>query len=71
MTQNHDILKHLQSRGSITGRISWERYGCYRLSSVINRLRKAHGADAIVTVMMEKDGIAFAKYVWKGGVKNG
>lgn len=40
-TQN-DILLHLQKHGSITPMDALWEYGCYRLSSVINRLRRDH-----------------------------
>lgn len=40
-TQN-DILLHLQKHGSITPLEALGEYGCYRLSSVINRLRRDH-----------------------------
>lgn len=43
-TQN-DILLHLQKNGSITPLDALWEYGCYRLSSVINRLRR----DYIIT----------------------
>ena len=47
---HNDILMHLQREGSITGAIAYDKYRCYRLSSVINRLRDNH---IIETVMVE------------------
>jgi len=35
------ILNHLKKHGKITGKDAWRLYGCYRLSSVINRLNKS------------------------------
>lgn len=61
MTKHEKILKHLQRYGSITGKKSWMKYGLYRLSSVINRLRKS-GLE-IKTEMQIKNGETFAKYV--------
>lgn len=61
MTKHEKILNHLQRYGSITGKISWMKYGLYRLSSVINRLRKS-GLE-IKTEMQIKNGETFAKYV--------
>ena len=41
--QRIPILKHLKSGKTLTGLQAWNKYGCYRLSSVINRLNdKGH-----------------------------
>ncbi len=34
------VANRLRCAGSITGKEAWEQFGCYRLSSVIHRLRK-------------------------------
>ena len=33
-------LEYLTEHGTITGKQAWEAFGCYRLASVINRLKK-------------------------------
>ena len=38
-TQKKACLDYLREHGSITGAQAWESFGCYRLSSVIKRLR--------------------------------
>ena len=40
MKQEYIVLQHLKSEGSITGTIAHKQNEIYRLSSVINRLRK-------------------------------
>lgn len=59
MTQQDQIFAHLQSK-SITGLEAWKEYGVYRLSSLINRLRRQ--GHFIETEMIEADGHTFAKY---------
>ena len=68
-----DILLHLQREGSITGAIAWDKYKCYRLSSVILRLRKDH---IIETVMIETTNdygrkSQYANYVYWGKKEEG
>jgi hypothetical protein len=58
MTQQQKIFAHLQSQ-SITGLEAWKQYGVYRLSSLINRLRKTHN---IKTEMVTEGETQFAKY---------
>lgn len=60
ITQTENIVNHLRKKGSITPLKAWEAYGCYRLSSVINRLRKK-GLQIITEIIRRKDSI-HAKY---------
>ena len=65
---HNDILLHLKEYGSITGAEAYEKYRCYRLSSVINRLRRDH---IIETLMCEDMGrhnkkSTYAKYLYWG-----
>ena len=39
MTQIKAIKKHLETKGSITSKEAFEKYGCTRLSGMIYRLR--------------------------------
>ena len=64
ISQNDIILGHLIKHGTITGLDSWRHYGVYRLSSVINRLRKIPNV-VIITEMVEVDGVKFARYTLK------
>lgn len=41
MTQKEMVLAHLQQGKSITPMQALNKYGCYRLASVIKRLREA------------------------------
>ncbi len=59
-TQTERILNWLQKGKSITPLQAWERFGSYRLSSVINRLRKK--GHNIVTEIKEYKGSRFANY---------
>jgi len=55
------ILSHLTRHGDITPMEAWNVYGCYRLSSVIQRLRKK--GHAIGTRMKADDaGKNYAQY---------
>ena len=63
MTKNHPekVMSHLTRHGDITPMGAWNVYGCYRLSSVINRLRKK--GHAIGTRMKTDDaGKQYAQY---------
>ena len=64
ISQNDIILGHLIKHGTITGLDSWRHYGVYRLSSVINRLRKIPNV-VIDTEMVTVDGGQFARYILK------
>ena len=59
--KNHQesVLKHLKS-ATITPLQALDLYGCYRLSSVIHRLRRA--GYTIVTYGVETNGSHHAKY---------
>jgi len=63
-TQYTAVLKWLQERGSIDPMQALSQLGCYRLSAVIHRLRKA--GYAILTKRITKQGrfgkINFARY---------
>jgi hypothetical protein len=58
--QKATVLKHLQKHKSITGKEAWDGYGVYRLSSVINRLRRS--GHSIRTEMIKGDGYTYGKY---------
>ena len=62
MTQTREILEHLQGlgRGKITPLEALHNFGCFRLASRINDLRK-EGHD-IKTTMIEQNGKRFAEY---------
>jgi hypothetical protein len=47
-TQIKIVRDHLERYGKITGEVAYENYDIYRLSSIINRLRKR---DKIKTYM--------------------
>ena len=64
ISQNDIILGHLIKYGSIIFADCWRLYGIFRLSSVINRLRKIPGI-VIITEMVEVDGVKFARYILK------
>jgi hypothetical protein len=59
-SQTERILDWLQKGKSITPLQAWERFGSYRLSSVINRLRKK--GHNIVTEIKEYNGSRYANY---------
>lgn len=70
-TQN-DILLHLQKHGSITPLDALWEYGCYRLSSVINRLRRDHIITTEPTEGKTKHGktTRYATYCYWGKREN-
>ena len=75
MTQKKKILDHLQKIGSITPKESWERYGIYRLSSVIHKLRTdGYGIETItIEHRNPNDGNVshYAKYVYVQPIRLG
>jgi len=60
MSKHDQIKQHIESGKPITGLQALKQYGVYRLSSVINRLRK-DGLN-IITQMVEENGEKYAKY---------
>lgn len=63
MTKHDKIKKHLLSGQPITGLTAIELYKLYRLSSVINRLRKRENLPIKTVMINTRDGkTAFAKY---------
>lgn len=63
MTSKHDeIRQHLKSGFTITGLSAIDLFNVYRLSSVINRLRK-EGLEIETSMIQGSDGkTVFAKY---------
>jgi hypothetical protein len=62
MSKHAEIRKHLEAGHSITGLEAIDRYRLYRLSSVINRLRR-EGLEIETTMITASDGkTIFAKY---------
>lgn len=64
MSQTKEILKHLQDHGSITAMESLKKQKCFRLSARILNLRLE--GHQITTVMIDKNGKRYAKYVLQG-----
>ena len=67
MTQNDAIKEHLLSGKPITPLDALQNYGCFRLASRIDELRKA-GMD-IETVTIKRNGKRYASYVLRGQLK--
>jgi hypothetical protein len=62
MSKHAEIRKHLQSGNSLTGLEAIDLYRVYRLSSVINRLRR-EGLEIQTSMITASDGTTiFAKY---------
>lgn len=60
MSQEKQILKHLQSRKRLTAIQALTKFGCFRLAARIGEL-KAKGYD-IQTTPIKKNGKWFAQY---------
>lgn len=60
LTKSDKVRVHILSGKSITGKQAMERFGLYRLSSVIYNMRSA-GHD-IVTIQIRDKGENYAKY---------
>lgn len=65
------VLEYLQTNGSITSLIAFDKFKATRLSSIILRLRRE--GHNIITVMEEdkENGSTYARYVYKGMWKDG
>jgi hypothetical protein len=62
MSKHSEIRKHIQAGHSLTGLEAIDLYQVYRLSSVINRLRK-EGLEIETSMITASDGkTIFAKY---------
>lgn len=63
MTQEIQILKHLQAGNSITQMDALNKFGCFRLASIIHKLR-CKGYDIRTrTIIMGKKNFASYKLV--------
>lgn len=63
MTQTQTVLRHLESRGSISPMEAMVTYGIYRLAADIHRLREAgHGIDT--EIKHDEVGHKYARYVY-------
>lgn len=58
-SKHKQIETHLLSGKPLTGLQAIDLYGVYRLSSVINRLRKKHDIE---TTMIERNGESYGQY---------
>lgn len=61
MTQAEEILQHLLTGKPITPIDALKKYGCFRLASRINDLRKA-GHEIKTTMVTNEYGKTFASY---------
>ena len=67
VTQQDHVYLHLKNHKSITSKIAWDRFGCTRLSVVIERMRKR--GYSIETKMIETQNrygtkTSYAKYIY-------
>ena len=61
MSQNQQILKHIQEHGSINPLMALERYGCMRLAARISELReKGHKIET--RIKKSHNNKAYAEY---------
>jgi hypothetical protein len=60
MTKKDQVKKHLESGFSITGIYAWKKFGLYRLSRIIELLRK-DGLPIKTTIIRSGDS-SYAKY---------
>lgn len=63
MTQQEQVMNHLQAFGSITPRIAQERYKIWRLSSIIYRLRKKGWPIVTEDIPIDTENNHCGKYV--------
>ena len=69
MTQTEMIKEHLIDNGHIEPLTALNKYGCYRLSDVILRLRKrGFKIDTIMREYTKEDGTTkkYGIYYWRG-----
>lgn len=61
MSQSHDIYHHLYNIGALTALEALKLYGCFRLASRINDLRRE--GHNITTITIENNGKRYASYI--------
>ena len=59
-TQKGRVLQHLIDGGTLTGVQAWEKFKCYRLASVINKLKDE--GHQITKERVKAGGHTFARY---------
>ena len=65
MSTTKQIEKLLLSGRSITPLRALQNYGCFRLGSIINRLRKRHEIETILVPNPKDPSHSFARYRMK------
>lgn len=68
ISQKDQILAHLKTYGFITPLSALNDYGCFRLASVIHRL-KAEGEKILTEDCKNFNGQTYAKYIYKKSQK--
>lgn len=63
-TQENAVLEHLKQQKSITPIEALQQYGCFRLASIIHKLKKK--GYEIQTEIIKQDEKNFAKYKLHG-----
>lgn len=72
MTQNEQILQHLEKHGSITPMEAVSKYGCMRLAARIADLKECgHKITTIIRNGINRNGdkVRYAEYQYKKPVK--
>lgn len=67
ITQKQAVLNHLKTKGPITPLVALNTYGCFRLASIIHRLKKEVGEEGyyIESVPTNNGGKTFSTYFLK------
>lgn len=61
-TAHEKIKRFLEGGGVITGYIAWTKFSCYRLSSVIHRLRTNEHMHIKMEMVFKGKDYAYATY---------
>ena len=66
--KTQQVLRHLQTKGTITSMEAFEQYGATRLSAIIFNLRVHYIIDTVDMEIVDRYGNTchFAKYVYVG-----
>ncbi len=60
LTKYDKVRRHILSGKAITGKQALDRFGLYRLSSLIHKMRSE--GHEILTIQITENGTTFAKY---------
>jgi len=62
MNKTQEVINELKTGRKLTGLEVWQEFHVYRLAVIVERYRKKHGFNSIITHKLTVNGDTFANY---------